>query len=159
MDMSDNIVTFPGFSPKRGRSNTSGCELTPSACCVYAESNFRYTQETSCTGNNCRKKEIEKTIMRILGWCAFSHSLGHFQTSDRVRARSVHPPIADIRRLRQQVRKVPEPDSCTAANGALTVTMIDSVTSSARTRSDSAIIRSIAFAVFRLAGEQRQTLG
>jgi hypothetical protein len=23
---------------------SSGCELTPSACCVYAESNFRYTQ-------------------------------------------------------------------------------------------------------------------
>ena len=23
------------------------CELTPSACCVYAESNFRYTQGTS----------------------------------------------------------------------------------------------------------------
>jgi len=29
----------------------------------------------SCTGNNCPKKEIEKTILRILGWCAFSHSL------------------------------------------------------------------------------------
>jgi hypothetical protein len=26
MDMSDNIVTFPGFSPKRGRSNTVSSE-------------------------------------------------------------------------------------------------------------------------------------
>jgi hypothetical protein len=31
--------------------------------------------KTSCTSNTCRQKEIEKTILRILGWCAFSHSL------------------------------------------------------------------------------------
>jgi hypothetical protein len=37
--------------------------------------------KTSCTGNTCRKKEIEKTILRILGWCAFSHSLGQTRKS------------------------------------------------------------------------------
>jgi len=28
----------------------------------------------------CRKKKIEKTILRILGWCAFSHSLDPTRT-------------------------------------------------------------------------------
>jgi hypothetical protein len=36
--------------------------------------------KTSCTGNTCLKKEIEKTILRILGRCAFSHSLGTKRT-------------------------------------------------------------------------------
>ena len=34
------------FAAERRNENRSviECELTPSACCVYAESNFRYTQ-------------------------------------------------------------------------------------------------------------------
>jgi hypothetical protein len=36
--------------------------------------------ETNCTGNFCRKKAIEKTVLRILGSSAFSHSLGQKPT-------------------------------------------------------------------------------
>ena len=38
--------------------------------------------------------------------CATS-AMGHFQTSDRVRARSVPPSTTDMRRPRQHVRLVP----------------------------------------------------
>ena len=76
-----------------------------------------------------------------------------------VRPTSAFPLIATKLRTSLEVGFVPEPDSCTAVNDALTVTMIYSITSSARARSDSAIISPIAFAVFRFAGEQRQTPG
>jgi hypothetical protein len=32
--------------------------------------------KTNCAGNTCQKKEFEKTILRLLDWCTFSHSLG-----------------------------------------------------------------------------------
>jgi len=32
--------------------------------------------KTTCAGDTFQNKEIEKTILRILGFCAFSHSLG-----------------------------------------------------------------------------------
>jgi hypothetical protein len=39
--------------------------------------NFDFVDaESNYTGTFCRKKAIEKTILRILGSIAFSHSLG-----------------------------------------------------------------------------------
>jgi hypothetical protein len=73
-----------------------------------------------------------------------------FKGERQLLAQSGHSPNA-------HVRKVPEPDSCTAANGIGRYNnLFDHLVGA---RSDSAIISPIAFAVFRLAGEQRQTLG
>jgi len=36
--------------------------------------------KTSCTGNTCRKKEIEKTILRILGWLMTLQRFHHRDT-------------------------------------------------------------------------------
>ncbi len=47
-------------------------------------------------GDGCRDKTIEKTILRTFRARTFSRSQGHFQTSGRVRVRSVHPSTADM---------------------------------------------------------------
>src|SRR5258705_2334228 len=50
---------------------------------------------------------IETNFLRASSTSELSHSLGHFQTSSRVPARSVHPPTADMRRLHRHVGFVP----------------------------------------------------
>src|ERR1700724_998848 len=52
--------------------------------------------ETNCTGNFCRKKANEKTILGILGSRTFSHSLGHSRRFGDVRVSSAFPLIADV---------------------------------------------------------------
>jgi hypothetical protein len=54
---------------------------------------------------------IETNFLRASSTSEFSHSLGHFQTSGRFRAMSVHPlPATDMQRLHRHVGFVPEPD-------------------------------------------------
>jgi len=85
--------------------------------------------------------------------------MGHSRHFDGTPATSGLLRLTDIPKVNLHVSNAPEPHSCPAVNGALAVTMIYSITSSARARSDSAIISPIGFALFRLAGEQRQTPG
>jgi hypothetical protein len=63
--------------------------------------------KTNCTFQFCREKEIEKTILRILGSSTFSHSLGQ-KAKYSLRAYVFRfTPEADIRRAGWDVRFVP----------------------------------------------------
>src|SRR6266849_4672936 len=52
--------------------------------------------KTNSAGNHYREKTIEKTILRILGSCTFSHSLGHELKGSRRAHLVLSHPKADI---------------------------------------------------------------
>ena len=71
-----------------------GCVKSPSFNLrVEHLSQFRrYKNQLHC--DLCREKAIEKTILRILGSCDFSHSLGQSLPKWLVLAESAFTPIA-----------------------------------------------------------------
>jgi hypothetical protein len=87
----------------------------------FANGNFVSTSiilKNKSAGDGCPDKTIEKTILRTFRARTFSRSLGHFQTSNRVPARSVDPATTDMRRLHRHVGFVPNPDLVNVAHTA-----------------------------------------